>query len=269
MKYFDLHCDTLLKLKENSKDLSVFKTNCFSEYRQVFSLFINGNDQSPYLTYKQLLNIACKMGNNKYLSLENALPVENNLSRISEFKNDGIKSIMLTWNSQNQYAGGAFSNGNLTELGKKVILKMNQNNIALDVSHLNEQSFFEAVKYADIVLASHSNCKGVFNHKRNLSNDQIKTLISKNGVIGLNYYPKFLNGDVFEKIYENIVYILNLGGENCICFGSDFDGAEMSEKLSNVEQVTDLYKFLLKKGLNNSLLEKLFYNNAKKFYGSF
>lgn len=269
MNYFDLHCDTLLKLKNNEKDRAVYKTDCFKSYCQVFSLFIEETDKYPFDTYRELINIAKENKNIKYLSLENAIAIGNDLSRVEILKNDGIKSIMLTWNGENIYAGGALSNGNLTELGKCLIKKMNEQKIALDVSHLNEKSFFEAIKYADIVLASHSNCNGVFNHKRNLSDKQIKAIIQKNGIIGINFYPLFLGGEVFQKIYENIIYILNLKGENNICFGSDFDGAKMDKKLRNIEQVKDLYKFLKNQGLSKELLNRIFYENAKNFYRNF
>ncbi len=269
MDYFDLHCDTLLKLNKKQTDLAVTQNNGFEKYCQVFSLFIEEDDANPKKTYEELMCTAKEYPFIKLLSLENALPLGKDLSMVNSMAKDGIKSIMLTWNSNNIYAGGAHSNGDLTSLGKELILEMNKNNIALDVSHLNEKSFYSAIKYADIVLASHSNCKCILNHNRNLSDDQIKAIISKNGVIGLNFYPEFLGENVFLKIYQNIIHIINLGGEYNICLGSDFDGAIMDKRLDNILKVKDLYKFLKLKNLSENLLNRVFYSNAERFYSEF
>lgn len=266
MKYFDLHCDTLTKLFLNKKDLAVFPNSCFEEYRQVFAIFIEEDDKTPYLTYKNMVKIPKKQGVAKLLSLENALPIENDLSRIEEIKNDGVRSVMLTWNNQNKYAGGAYSDGDVTEFGKQVIKEMNKNNIALDVSHLNEKSFFTALSLSEKVLASHSNCKAIKPHIRNLSDEQIRAIIKRNGIIGINFYPEFLGDDMFHKIYLNICHISELGGEKNICIGSDFDGALMDNRLDNVEKVPDLYEYLKLKNLSEKFLTDVFYNNANAFY---
>ena len=72
--------------------------------------------------------------------------------------------------------------------------------------------------------------------------------------------------DVFEKIYENIYYILSLGGERAVSFGSDFDGASMSKALGEASKVIGLYDFLKAKGFSENLLYSIFYGNAYKFF---
>ena len=134
--------------------------------------------------------------------------------------------------------------------------------MAVDLSHLNDKSFFEVIDRAEKPIASHSNCRSVCDISRNLSDEQIKLICEKGGVIGLNFYPLFLGGNVFEKIYENIAHLLYLGYENIIAVGSDFDGAVMASELCDITKIFDLYVFLEQKGLDNSLLDKIFYKNA-------
>lgn len=269
MNYFDLHCDTLIKLNKNFTDLAVFQNNLFENYCQVFSVFIEDSDKTPFKTYKSLIKTAKKYNINGILSLENATLLQTNLYRIRRLKKDGIKSVMLTWNGKNKLAGGALSSGELTKKGRKAVKMLNKYNIAVDLSHLNEKSFYSVLSHAKRVLASHSNCKSILDNPRNLTDDQIKAIINKKGVIGLNFYPAFLGDDVFLKIYENIIHIISLGGENAVSLGSDFDGAEMAPELDSIIKVKTLYNYLLKKGIEKKQLDKVFYLNAFNFYNSF
>ena len=98
---------------------------------------------------------------------------------------------------------------------------------------------------------------------------QIESIVQRKGLIGLNFYAPFLgdeNCDVFEKIYENICYLLNLGADNVIALGSDFDGAELSAKLNCAFKVKNLFAFLKYKGLDERVLNKIFYENAYNFF---
>lgn len=268
LKCFDLHCDTLTKLKEKDKNLAVFKQEKFI-HRQVFSVFIEDTARYPFKKFLSLLSAARKFCKGEILSLENGGFLAKYPFALNFFKYLNIKSVMLTWNGENALAGGVDSNKDLSEKGKKIIKKLNKNKIALDLSHLNEKSFYSAAKRANVILASHSNCFAVCPHKRNLKDDQIKMIIQKNGIIGINFYPPFLGEDVFGEIYRNIVHILSLGGENAVALGSDFDGALMGDELNSIEKLPDLYEFLKNKGIKKRLLDKIFYYNAYNFYNGF
>ena len=138
----------------------------------------------------------------------------------------------------------------------------------IDVSHLNERGFYEVCLIDSIkIVASHSNCYDICNHRRNLKRWQVKELISHGGLIGLNFYPPFLGTgqiDVYGKIRDNIEYLLSLGGEKCIAFGSDFDGAEMSPQLDGIDKIGEQYNYLLSSGLSKRVVEGAFYKNAEK-----
>ena len=101
---------------------------------------------------------------------------------------------------------------------------------------------------------------------RNLTDEQLRLIGEKNGLIGLCFYPKFLGGDVFEKIYENICRLQGLGLENNIAIGSDFDGADMLPELSDISKVPDLYTYLENRGISAETLKKIFYENAQNYF---
>ena len=124
---------------------------------------------------------------------------------------------------------------------------------------------YSAIEIADYPLATHSNCRTLFDHPRNLTDEQIKLIAEKDGIIGLCYYPVFLGGKPLDALYKNICHLFEMGLENNIALGSDFDGAVMDETLSSPLDIPNFYSFLSKKGLNNKLLDKIFFQNANNY----
>lgn len=279
LKFFDLHCDTPYVCHENGLLFDGEKTavspafaECFEEWRQCFAVFVKDDKEAPFEYYKSVLNDFKKKLKNvpgnlvPYFTVEGGAVIEDDISRLSELKKDGICALTLTWNGKNRIASGCYESGGLASFGQDVIREMNRLGMLCDLSHINEQGFFDAVKIAEYPIATHSNCKAVFQHPRNLSDEQLKAIAEKSGIIGICCYPEFLGCDVFEGIYANISHLLKLGLEENIAFGSDFDGAKMDERLDNPSKIPALAEFLLKKGLKNSLIEKIFYNNSKKCF---
>ncbi len=276
MNYFDLHCDTAYELYKRSlpfcnKELSVTDINSFENWVQTFAIWIKDDCKNPFGLYKNILNdIKQKLKNapqslTSIFSVEGGAVIETDLDRVEILKNDGIKMLTLTWNGENSIAGGCKTDNGLTNFGKSVIKKLNGLKIATDLSHLNQKSFYSAIDISKYPIASHSNCYDICQHPRNLTIEQIKLITEKNGVIGLTFYPLFLGENVFEKIYENIYFLCDNGLENHIALGSDFDGGEMDQNLNNIGKIPNLYNFLKSKGLNDALLDKIFYKNAYKF----
>ena len=198
-------------------------------------------------------------------SIEGGAVIENDSDRVFELQNDGIRFLTLAWNGENAIAGGINSDKCLTDFGKEVIEKMNRLKMGCDLSHLNKESFYKVLEFSEFSLATHSNCKEICDHPRNLELAQIKLLFEKKGIMGLCFYPLFLGGDVFEKIYQNIYLLCDKGYENNIAIGSDFDGAGMSEKLDNISKVPLLYRFLEERGIERGVLDKIFYKNAYNY----
>lgn len=276
MNFFDLHSDTAYKMYTQNQDfykndlaVSGDKGEIFDNWHQTFAVWLPDQTENPFAFYKAVLsnlknNLSGKV--NPVFSVEGGTVLENNADRLYILKADGIKFLTLTWNGENAIAGGSKSDKGLTSFGKTVIEKMNKLNIAVDVSHLNDKSFYKVIELSEKPLASHSNCRSICDVPRNLSDDQIKLICEKNGIVGLNFYPEFLGENPMEKIYENIFYLCEMGLENHIAIGSDFDGADMCSELSDITKIPNLYAFLKGKGLNDTLLNKIFYKNAYEFY---
>ncbi len=278
MRYFDLHCDTASVCYEkkilpddNMLAASINKGKIFDEWHQCFAIFIPDTCESPKEEYiAQISDFKRKIKNvdkvNPMFTLENASPITD-IEFVDVLSADGIKAVTLTWNGENALAGGAYTDVGLKPYGRQVISALNNKNIGVDLSHLNRKSFFEAENQAKIIYASHSCCDKTHRNKRNLTDEQIRIISRRNGIIGICFYPDFLGTKyAFEGVWRHIYHLLNMGLEDSIAIGSDFDGADMSPELDGVDKIPNLYSFLSKKGLSDTILDKIFYKNAFSFF---
>lgn len=276
MDFFDLHCDTAYKMYVENKgflksDLAVSceKGDCFDNWIQAFAIWINDTQENPFLFYKNALkhlkeSLCGKV--NPIFAVEGGSVIGNNIDLLYELERDGIKLLTLTWNGENLIAGGTKSQKGLTDFGKNVIKEMNKIGMAVDLSHLNDRSFYSVIENAERVLASHSNCRSICNHKRNLTDEQLRLIAERGGIIGLNFYPEFLGDSFYDDIYRNIYHLCKMGLENNIAIGSDFDGAAMPKEMQDISYIPALYNKLLENGLKKPLLERIFYKNAEDFW---
>lgn len=194
-----------------------------------------------------------------------------------------VKLITLTWNAENELGYGCQSGieKGLKPMGKQFLKGMAENKIAADVSHLNRKGFYDVLESGAKVVASHSNCEKVLLHtrkdsedkffscRRSLDDEQIKLLIEANGLIGMNFCKSFLGDegdDGFEALYRHVSHILDLGGENVLAIGSDYDGCEINSELCGIDKMPALKQFLLSKGIGEELTEKIFFGNSYNFF---
>ncbi|MCI0455141.1 MAG: dipeptidase [Candidatus Dadabacteria bacterium] len=196
---------------------------------------------------------------------------------LDDFYERGVRVIGLAWNDQNQYASGNNTDSGLTENGKELIKRMNDLRITLDLSHLNERCFWEALENCTTIpIASHSNARSLTDHPRNLKDDQLSAISERGGVIGLVLYNQFLktwgqnptSGDqsqpTLEDIFAHADYIINLCGEDHVGIGSDLDGAGVEDFPKEIRTVADLSKiaeFFLKKGYSEERVRKIMGGN--------
>lgn len=165
------------------------------------------------------------------LSLEGLDSIQGELMKLRLFYRLGVRLVGLTWNYANEVADGILEgrNGGLTKFGHQVMQEMTRLHMIVDVSHVSEQGFWDVMQYHNFpVLASHSNARAICPHPRNLSDEQIYALIERDGRIGITFYPPFLTHSKaqLEHVLHQIEYICELGGENHLVFGSDFDGID-------------------------------------------
>ena len=285
MNFFDLHCDTPY-LSERDKEpiadstlaVTFEKGKVFDRWCQIGALWVPDECLDPRERYNRMKNSFLSQITPKttasgldsspafLLSLEGGAVIEK-ADDVDRLYRDGVRVITLTWNGCNKLAGGCNTAQGLSDLGREVIERMNERRIALDVSHLNDRSFREALPLANRALATHTACRSVCGVRRNLTDSQLSMVAEKGGIVGLCFYPRFLgDGDVFENFATHLLHLVNTVGIGAAAIGSDFDGADMDPSLDSVDKVPALYDFLKKKGLTADNLDKIFFLNAYAYF---
>ncbi len=137
--------------------------------------------------------------------------------------------ISLTHHTENRFGGGNYSEGiGLKDDGKKLMDYMAGKKIPIDLSHTSDRLAEEILKYIDgqeldiPVIASHSNFRSIWNHRRNLTDEFAKEIIHRDGIIGINFLRAFLDNDVPGRLFDHILHGFEIGAEKNICFGADF-----------------------------------------------
>ena len=235
------------------------------EYEKIFK---NYKNKFFKIQSKKDLKIDVHRKTGLIFLMEGAEPIKK-IDDIDLFHELGLRILSLTWNHENQYAYGANTNGTLKKKGFELIDKMNEQKIALDLSHLCEGSFWDAINRTKLIpLASHSNSYYIRNHKRNLKDEQLTAISNKGGVTGIVLYNDFISSKKdlsLEDVYTQFEYLLNICGEDHIALGSDIDGAPIVDFPTGIKNASDLKKiinFLESKKVKTSIIEKFSGKNA-------
>lgn len=246
----------------------------------------NKNDIGVIKAYDEISeNESCgKMS--ALLSIEEGGCCEGKIQNLERLYELGARMMTLTWNYPNELAypnvfkeetdtnGFHLFDGTkgLTKTGFAFVERMEELGIIIDVSHLSDAGFWEI---ADCTkkpfVASHSNARALCGHARNLTDDMIRAIGERGGVIGLNYYGCFLNSQndstsTAAKAAEHARYIVNTGGEDVLGLGSDFDGIDGSLEMEDCSQLYKLFDALKKVGFSESKIEKIAYKNVLRVY---
>lgn len=205
-----------------------------------------------------------------FLSVENGSVLAGNLERVEQLAIDGVKALTIVWNGENELGSGHTTDHGLSDFGRAAIKELERCRILADVSHLNDRGFFELLDVAEKPFtATHSNARALCSHRRNLTDDMIKEMVSRECLIGLNYFVKFLEDDgtvtSLDSIFRHAARFLELGGEKCLALGSDFDGATLPDCLSSPQRVTEFYDYLLARGVGQEIADGIFWKNAREF----
>lgn len=302
----DLHCDTLYKAATQgislcgnevevrlSRDKTTHKLQCYAiwlpddlsekqaedlffksaklleeECRQN-NIFLIKNNYSPTKALNENQNSA-------FFTVENAKALNGKLENISRFKELGVRMMTLTWNAANKIGGGAdaASNAGLTDFGKIAVAKMEKDGIIIDISHASQALFYDVAENTNLpFVASHSNSYKITSHRRNLTDEQFSVIRNRKGLVGLNFHNEFLNNNSqnagMTDILRHAEHFLSLGGEDILCFGSDFDGCTLPKNINNSEDFAKIYELFLANNYSESLIRKIFYENALNFFENF
>ncbi len=191
------------------------------------------------------------------VSVEGGEPIGNDLAYLRVLHALGVRALGLTWNERNAIADGAGEDpngGGLTRFGRSVVSEMNRLHILVDVSHLNERSFWDVLDHSTSpIVASHSNARSLCDHPRNLRDTQIQALAAAGGVMGMNFFADFLVSGEAEATIDSVVahidHIVALVGAEHIGLGSDFDGiSRWPRGLEDASCFPNLTDALLRRG---------------------
>lgn len=299
MRFFDLHCDTITELEKKNESLaangghiSLDRADYLTEYVQDYAVFIpdelRGKAAIDYFdrVYAYYKKQMAENGISEYherkktkfksiLSVEGGAGMGGTIEGLHHLAHCGVKLITITWNGRNELASGCFDDDDigLTDFGRQAIREMERLCIAADVSHLSKKGFYDLADMAEKpFVASHSCLDITDNYKarhRNLTREQVKMIADHGGVIGINLWEKLLgNGDdnSFEAVLRHMSEIIEIGGEDVIAMGTDFDGCGINPELAGIEKLQDLYNYLNIHGFDEKLLDKIFFANADRFF---
>lgn len=191
-----------------------------------------------------------------------------------------VKVASLAWNEENTLATGVKGNvcRGLSEAGLEAIDEMNKCGIALDVSHLNEASFWDVIKYhKGKICATHSNARTLCSHDRNLTDQQIKAIAARDGIIGMNACRFFIHDNEEEQTVANLAkharYIADLVGVKHVACGFDFmdffgekGREEMGKDIECAEKAQNFVHELRKQKFTEEEIEMICFKNAINFF---
>lgn len=224
-------------------------------------------------SYADLISNASKGRISVILTVEEGGILNGRIERLEELYRRGIRLMTPMWNYENCFGypnsrDNSVMQQGLKPFGIEAVRVMGELGMIVDVSHASDGTFRDILTNArGPVVASHSNCRALCNHPRNLTDEMIRELANSGGVAGLNFYGPFLgtdNASLVEEMTEHILHMIQYGGSSFPSIGTDFDGFDGIEGLDipKVENMERLWDALKKKGVSESQLEKIWNGNA-------
>lgn len=165
------------------------------------------------------------------LGIENGLALEGDIANVRRFADRGVVYVTLCHNGDNDIcdsARGCATHNGVSEFGEKVICEMNRLGVMVDLSHAGEKSFWDAMDISDApIVCSHSSCRALCDHPRNLTDRQMKALADKGGVCQITAYHGFLRSEgeaTVNDLLEHLDHAVKVMGIDHVGIGTDFDG---------------------------------------------
>lgn len=181
----------------------------------------------------------------------------------------------LTWNGENRLAGGCGFEKPLTDLGRKVAGYMEKRRVALDLSHLSDVAFYDALDACGRILVTHTASRKLSDHPRCITDDMALKVAERGGIVGVAAVPNFLRADLkYGDNTDRKTYALHLAhfaaliGSDHVAIGSDFNGAQYyPEGLESYADFPELRRDMKNLGFDDKEIDKIFYGNAERFFG--
>ena len=202
----------------------------------------------------------------------------------------GVRMMTLTWNHENELASPNVVPGDgidsiwpcrpntetgLKEKGFAFLAEMERLHLIVDVSHLSDQGFWDIAQHSTRPFAaSHSNCRALAPHCRNLTDEMIRVMGERGGLVGLNYCSGFLDDQPSPELCRSTVALMakhaahfkQVGGIGILGLGSDFDGIGGKLEMDDCSKLPLLAEALRKEGFTEDEVEAIFFRNARRFF---
>jgi len=202
------------------------------------------------------------------LGIENGLALNGQLQNVQHFAQRGVVYITLCHNGDNDLCDscrGCNTHGGVSRFGEQVIREMNRLGIMVDLSHAAERSFYDALDISQTpIVCSHSSCRALCDHPRNLTDDQMRKLAAKGGVMQITLYGGFLRQDGEATIIDAISHLehaISVMGIDHVGIGTDFDGDGGICGLANSSELINFTRQLLARHYNERDIQKIWGGN--------
>lgn len=257
------HCSPIPDIQYIQNCISILQNN-ISKNSDIMALALSASDIEQNEKLEKMSAV---------LTMEDGRFANEEVDYLKKIYDLGIRVLGLTWNDENCLGSPnsldqSIMRKGLTEFGKEAVTYMQKLGILVDVSHLSDGGFFDVANISKKpFIASHSNCRAICNHPRNLTDEMIKILAEKGGVLGINFAPEFLNHNCNRdsKIVDVITmmkHVKKIAGTEVIAIGTDFDGINGNLEISDCSEIGKLEVMMKKNGFNENEIDKIMYKNV-------
>lgn len=263
-RYYMHHIDSITDEQYIQKTYEYFVKN-MEEHSDIIA---------PAYNYQNIMDNQSIGKMSGILTMEDGRTVNGNLENIEKYYKMGFRALGLTWNLENCFGAPnsknpEIMNKGLTPFGKEAVEYMQEIGMLVDVSHLSDGGFYDVAEICKKPFAAtHSNCRELSPHQRNLTDDMLKVLASAGGVAGINFGPEFLNIDItninssVERMVAMAQHMKQIGGIEVIGIGSDFDGIEGNLEIGDSGQMHVLADALSIGGFTSREVELILSDNV-------
>lgn len=268
---------------EEYKDQGGFDA-CYDRVLEMIALFekqmnLFQEDIAQARTYEEIMENKKQEKISAVLTVEEGGVLNGEMERLDFLYQKGVRLITLMWNYENclGYPNSRDQNvmqKGLTSFGADVVRRMGELGMIVDVSHASDGSFYDVLGNArGPVVASHSNCRALCSHPRNLTDEMIRDLANAGGVAGLNFYGAFLgtkDASLLEEMTAHVQHMVRVGGSDFPAIGTDFDGFDGMKHLDipDASHMEKLWDALKKSGLSERQLDKIWSENVLRIFRS-
>ena len=202
------------------------------------------------------------------LGIENGLAIDGQLERLQHFAQRGIVYMTLCHNGDNDICDSARGNSThqgVSAFGRQVIAEMNRLGIMVDLSHASEKTFYDALELSELpIVCSHSSCRALCDHPRNLTDEQMRALAAKGGVMQVTMYNGFLVKDGEATVLDalrHLEHAIEVMGIDHVGIGTDFDGDGGVRGMANAAELINFTRLLLSRQFSEQDIEKIWGGN--------